>query len=105
MAIVIGKLKCYFCGIKDGVMESVCDYGIYGEVGGRIHYHMECLQMIEVSPEKYGNIMADKAIHINDLRRNNMRNCNNELEDNFKKKVAQLFRDNFERMLPSKRRA
>jgi len=101
MALTIGRLKCYFCCDKDGVLESVCDYGIYGDVGGRIHYHMECLQMVEVSPEKFGSIMMDKAIHINELRRACMK-VNKELEPVFKRKIAQLFKDNFERMMPSK---
>jgi|GEM_PF-5887420 len=101
MPLIIGKLKCYFCADKDGVLESVCDHGIYGDAEGRIHYHMECLQMIEMNPEKYGSIMVDKAILINDLRRECMK-VNKELEPVFKKKVAQLFKDNFERMMPSK---
>ena len=100
MALTIGKLKCYFCASKDGVLESVCDYGIYGDIGGRIHYHQECLQMVEINPEVHGNIMVDKAIHINELRRECMK-FNIKLEPVFKKKIAQLFQDNFERMMPS----
>ncbi|MDX1806214.1 MAG: hypothetical protein R3267_04215 [Paenisporosarcina sp.] len=100
MAFTVGKLKCYFCGEKDGVFESVCKYGIYGDVGGRIHYHMECLQLIEAAPEKYGNIMVDKAIFINESRQRCMQ-FNKELEPKFKKKINELFKHNFERMMPS----
>ena len=81
-------------------MESVCDHGIYGNVGGRIFYHHECLQMVEMEPEKFGHIVADKAININDLRKDGMK-FNEKLEGKFKRKVEQLQRNHFERMLPS----
>jgi len=100
MAFIFGKIKCCFCHEKDGLMESVCDHGIYGDVGGRIFYHHECLQMIEMSPEKYGHIMMDRAININDLRKEGMK-FNDELEEKFQKTVANLQRNHFERMLPT----
>jgi hypothetical protein len=96
---IIGKIKCCFCREKDGIMESVCDHGIYGEVGGRIFYHPQCLEMIELSPEKYGHIMADQAINVNDLRKMCLQ-FNDTLEETFQKKVEKLQRNHFEKMLP-----
>jgi len=100
MAFIIGKLKCYFCGGKDGVIHSVCDHGIYGDVGGRIFYHPECLEMVEYKPEKFGHRMMDKALHIAELRKHNIENCNKELYEEFEKKVDALHRNHFERMMP-----
>ncbi len=99
--IVLGKIKCYFCGIKDGLIHSVCAHGIYGEVGKRIFYHPECLQMVEVNPEKFGHRMMDKAIHIEDLRKESIK-CNKELHAEFQEKVDTLHRNHFERMMPKK---
>ena len=99
MAFIIGKLRCCLCGQKDGILESVCDYGIYGDVGGRIFYHIQCLQLIEITPEKYGHIMADKAIMINDR----IKECikfNDKIEKTFDEKVQKLMSNHFERMLP-----
>ena len=81
-------------------MESVCAYGIYGEVGKRIFYHMQCLEMIEVNPEKHGHIMMDKAIHINERRKECLQ-YNDTIEEQFIKKAEKLNRNNFERMLPT----
>jgi hypothetical protein len=99
MAIIFGKIKCYLCGEKDGVFKSVCEYGCYGDVGKRIFYHQECLEMVERKPEKFGHRMIDKALHINDL----VKQCikyNSNIETNFKKKIESLHRNNFERMMP-----
>mgnify|MGYP007011964212 CR=1 FL=1 len=63
MALVLGKLKCYFCGGKGGLLESVHEYGIYGEIGRRHYYHPECLQAVQIDPEKYGHSWADRASH------------------------------------------
>ena len=100
MGFVIGKLKCWFCNKKEGVLQSVHQYGEYGGVGGRIHYHQECLEMVEVSPEKFGHRLADKAIEINDLRNRNEKHFNNSIIENYEKKVASLHQSNFERMMP-----
>lgn len=100
MALIIGKIKCCFCKEKDGWIHSVCDYGIYGAVGRRIFYHPECLEMVEIEPEKFGHIMMDKAININDLRKQNINECNSNLVENFKKKVEKLHTNHFERMIP-----
>jgi hypothetical protein len=102
MSFIIGKIKCCFCGGKDGVIHSVCDYGIYGDVGKRIFYHSECLEMVELKPEKFGHIMMDKAINIDDLRKRNTNECNKNLEEEFNKKVEKLHRSHFERMMPRK---
>jgi len=101
MAFIFGKIKCYFCQEKNGLMQSVCRYGIYGDndVEGRLFYHDECLKMVELSPEKFGNIAMDKAIEINDLKRRN-RCFNNGIIENFEKKVEKLNASHFKRMIP-----
>ncbi len=96
---IIGKIICCFCATKDGVMESVCDHGIYGEVGGRIFYHPQCLEMIELNPERFGHRMADQAINIGDLRKECLKH-NDTLEEKFEARVEKLQRNHFERMLP-----
>lgn len=101
MAWVIGKIKCYFCSAKGGLFHSVHDYGIYGDVGGRIFYHPECLEMVEVDPEKFGHILTDKAIHIHELKERNIK-VNEGLEEVLKNKVEKLHRFNFERMMPKR---
>ena len=104
MALVIGKIKCFFCSGKAGFFHSVHAYGIYGDVGKRLFYHPECLEMIEQEPEKFGHILADKAIHINELKERNMdRNVN--LRKALEEKVEKLHRFNFERMMPRKRKS
>jgi len=101
MALIIGKLKCYFCGKKTGFFHAVHQYGIYGELGKRIFYHPECLEMIEVDPERFGHILANRALHIGELKTQNL-NINKELEANLNKKVEQLHLNHFERMMPKK---
>jgi len=101
MGFVVGKLKCCLCGKKDGLIRSVCAHGIYGEVGKRVYYHQECLEMIEAEPEKFGHKLIDKVLHINErIKRCERFNINN--VDNFKKKVETLHRQSFERMMPTK---
>jgi hypothetical protein len=100
MAFTFGKIKCYFCREKDGLLHSVCDYGVYGDVGSRIFYHPECLEMVQWKPEKFGHRMMDKAINIDDLQKQNISNCNKKLVENFKKKVENLHRNHFEKMMP-----
>ncbi len=103
MAIILGKIKCYFCKEKAGFMHSVQDYGIYGAVGSRTFYHPECLEMVEIDPEKFGHKWVDKAININDLFKQNREKCNIDLVKNFKKKIDKLHQNHFERMMPRKR--
>lgn len=103
MALILGKLKCFFCEKKEGVLYSVHQYGIYGDVGGRIFYHTECLEMVQLNPEKYGHNWADKAIQIDDLFEKNREKCNNNLAKDFQKKVDKLHQSHFERMMPRKR--
>ena len=102
MALILGKLKCYFCDGKDGLLYSVCDYGIYGEVGKRIHFHRECLQMIECEPEKFGHKMTDRALYINELMEQCIKRCNVHIAERFQKKVDSLHQAHFERMIPPK---
>lgn len=99
MTIILGKVKCYFCGEKNGVFQSVCNYGIYGDVGKRLFYHQECLEMVEKDPEKFGHIMIDRAIQINDLKKECIK-FNHTVEEKFKQKVEKLHTQNFERMMP-----
>lgn len=96
------KPKCVFCeGIK-GLFHSVHAYGIYGAIGKRLHYHPECLEMVEIDPEKFGHIMVDKAIYINDLKNENVRKNNSRMKKEFKEKVEKLHQRHFERMMPRK---
>lgn len=99
MALILGKIKCCFCENKSGVIQSVHHYGIYGEVGKRIFYHDKCLEMIECEPEKFGHLIVDMAIHINDLKERNLKE-NKELEKEFRRVNETLQRKHFERMIP-----
>lgn len=101
MALIIGKIKCYFCGSKDGLLQSVCGYGIYEEdVGKRFFYHQECLEMVEIDPEKFGHNMVDRAININNLRDRCVEKCNRHIAEKFKEKIEKIHNFNFERMMP-----
>ena len=102
MAFTIGKYKCYFCGRKGGFFHSVHEYGCYGEVGRRIYYHPECLEMVEVSPEKFGHIMMDKAIFVVERKKENIEKVNSKIQEEFQEKVEKLQTDHFEQMMPSK---
>jgi hypothetical protein len=96
------KPSCYFCELQRGLFHSVHDVGIYGEMGQRLHYHPECLEMVETDPETFGHIMMDKALHINELRKTDLRRINSKLVKDYKKKVEKLHQINFERMMPRK---
>lgn len=102
MAFQIGKHKCYFCEEKKGFFHSVHAYGIYGEMGKRIYYHPECLEMVEIEPETFGSIMMDKALHINELKQRNLKNHNSYIVKKHKEKVDKLHRMHFEKMMPKK---
>ena len=96
------KPKCVFCDRKNGFFHSVHAYGIYGELGERLYYHPECLSMVEMDPEKFGHKMVDKALHLNELKERNDRNCNNQIVATHEKEVAKLQQQNFERMMPKR---
>ena len=102
MAFQIGKHKCWFCEQKKGVFHSVHDHGIYGEMGKRIYYHPECLEMVEMEPEKFGHIMMDKALKINELKLECMKRHNSHIVRLHNERVEKLHRQNFERMMPKK---
>ena len=103
MGFVIGKLKCYFCKRKGGLFHSVHKYGIYAnDVAGRIFYHPECLEMVEIDPERYSHIMVDKAINIGELRKQNISKVNSNLIEWYEEKVITLHKNHFERMMPKK---
>jgi hypothetical protein len=101
MPFIIGKIKCYFCENDTGLMYSINQFGLYGQAGKRIFYHPECLEMVELSPEKFGHKMMDKALHIHELEEKNKK-INKTIPDIFKHKVDKLHRLNFERMMPKK---
>ena len=100
MALILGKVKCFFCNDKDGVIHSVCNYGIYGGARQRTFYHLECLELVETYPETFGHKMMDKAIWINEQAKRCMKNCNENIIKNFNDKIEKLHRSNFERMMP-----
>lgn len=99
MAVILGKIRCYFCNQKKGVMVSIQDYGIYGEVNQRIFYHQECLEMVEIYAEQSGHILVDKAISANELYDKCIK-YNKKIEENFRKKIERLKMKNFNRMIP-----
>ena len=100
MGFVVGKLKCCFCKAKEGILQSVHTHDIYGDVGRRIYYHQECLEIVEVEPQKFSHRTVDKAIQINDLRKANEEHYNSKIIEKYKKKVESLQKSNFERMMP-----
>ena len=102
MVFQIGKHKCWFCEQKKGVFHSVHDHGIYGEMGKRIYYHPECLEMVEIEPEKFGHIMMDKALKIADLRDECIRRHNRHIVSSYHERAERLNQQHFERMMPKK---
>lgn len=102
MPLIIGRIKCWFCKEKAGVIHSVHDYGIYGEVGKRIFYHPECLEMVQIEPERFSHQWADKAIFIGERLEENNGEFNEHIVENYQKKVGTLYRHHFERMMPRK---
>ena len=92
------RVKCYFCGKKEGFFHSVHSYGCYGDVGQRVFYHPECLNMVQEDPRKYGNNLIDKAIFINDQKDRNIKD-NKEIIENYKKQIERLIGCHFKRML------
>ena len=101
MPLIIGKLKCCFCKKNKGVLTSVHEYGIYGEVGKRIFFHEQCMEQIEMEPEKFGHINADMAIKIHDLMNKNSKQ-NECIIEQFVKNNELLQRKHFERMMPKR---
>jgi hypothetical protein len=99
MALIIGKPRCIFCGEKKGVLHSVHAYGSYGEIGKRHFYHDECLQIVELEPEKFEHIMADRALFIHELKTQNM-SYNKTIIKDHKDKIEKLQIYNFERLMP-----
>jgi len=99
MAITIGKLKCFFCDKKGGFFHSVHKYGEYGVVGGRYHYHPECLLRIQENPTGFTHMDADKAIHIQELKVKNIKD-NEDINNKYNNKIKSLKRGHFESMLP-----
>jgi hypothetical protein len=92
------KVKCCFCQSDRGMIRSVCEHGIYGEQGKRLFFHQECLEMIEMEPEKYGNINVDMAIYINNLIEVWSKKIN--LVEEFQEKLTKLRQQSFSRMMP-----
>ena len=102
MAIQFGKHKCWFCEQKKGLFHSVHDHGIYGEMGKRIYYHPECLEMVEMEPEKFGHIMMDKALKLNELKLECIKQHNKDIIKDYHRRAEELNKQHFERMMPKK---
>jgi hypothetical protein len=102
MSWFTSKPKCYFCEQKEGLMYSVHDYGLYGEAGERLYYHPECMEMVEMDPEKFGHVMMDKALKIEELKKQCIRKYNNSIIRKHEDKISRLHKQNFERMMPKK---
>ena len=97
MALILGKIKCHFCGKKNGVIHSVHAYGVYAnDVGKRTFYHPECLEIVEIYPEESGHKIMDMAIYINDLRKENIKKCNKKIIKDFKERVEKLHQNHFD---------
>jgi len=100
MAFIIGKLKCCFCKRTNGLISSVHGYGIYDtEVGKRVFYHEECLQVISECPERYSHANVDMAIQICERRERNLK-INQDIISKHNNNIKELQHYNFERMLP-----
>ncbi len=99
MAFTIGKLKCYFCKKKSGFFHSVHNYGTYGDIGKRHHYHPECLSRIQENPTTFSHIDADKAIHIQELKERNVE-ANEKINNQYNEKILKLQQGHLESMLP-----
>lgn len=95
------KLKCCFCDNRNGFLQSVHQYGIYGEVGKRTFFHQECLEEVELHPEVAGHKKIDMAININDIIEENKRD-NKKIIRAIKKKYKKLQRASLERMMPKR---
>ena len=103
MVWIIGKIKCCFCKRKTGMLYSIHSYGIYEyDMGKRIFYHPECLEIVEMDPEKHGHEMMDLALYISDMKRLNIKRTNKKIIKEHQKKVSQLHINHFERMMPKK---
>ena len=103
MALIIGRIKCCFCGKKDGVIHSVHAYGIYADdISKRYYYHSECLELVEMYPEQHGHKLIDLAIEISDRKAENIEKTNSKIIPNHVKKIEKLNTNHFERMMPKK---
>lgn len=100
--ITVGTIKCYFCGRIGGVLTSVHDYGSYGEVGLRIHYHRECLELVELYPTAFPSIMVDKVLHIEELKKDQLVDFNSKIIEKYEEKIEKAKQKHFENMMPSK---
>jgi len=102
MAWILGKIKCCFCEKIDGVISSVPKYGIYAnDVDGRIFFHDECLEVIQLDPEKYGHKVVDRAVDIQD-RMQDARKINSDIIKRYLENVKKLQQGHLERMMPKK---
>ncbi len=97
--IIIGKIRCYFCNKDEGFMHSVHRYGIYDDPAKRHFYHPECLEIIEMEPEKSGSAMMDKALHIITLKESNNDKFNEEIIPKFRASIEKLRESSFDRMI------
>ena len=103
MAIILGKIKCCFCGKKHGLLYSVYGSGIYfSDIGKRYFYHPECLELVQLSPEKFGHRIMDLAVDICDKKKHCKETFNNKIIPNFEEKVKKLKTEHFNNMIPGR---
>lgn len=104
MAFIIGNVKCFFCGKKQGFFHSCHGYGIYAdEIKRRVFYHPECLELVQMYPEIFGHRKVDRALVILDQIKKNKRQINSDIISNHEKKRQKLLDSHFENMMPSKK--
>lgn len=102
MPIFSRKEKCVFCDRNKGLFHSVKRYGMYGEVGGRIHFHPECLELTQMYPEAFGHRKVDQALEILDAIKDCKKNFNNKIISDYEAKLEKLRASHFENMMPTK---
>lgn len=103
MAWVIGKLKCALCNEASGLLHSVHGYGIYSEdIKHRIHYHPECLELIQMYPESFHSLKVDMSLEILERKKRNIKKYNSKKISEYEDKIQTLKETHFENMMPSK---
>lgn len=105
MVLIIGKIKCCFCKKKHGVMHSVHDYGIYGDVDKRIFYHPECLEIRQIYPTSFDHKSIDMAVFIVDQLKENHKETNSHIIDKYENNVRKLEVSHWDRMIPKRKKA
>lgn len=100
--LTVGAISCYFCRMIGGVFHSVHEIGLYGDAGQRIHYHPQCLELVELYPTAFPSIMVDKALVIEELKQVENEKINASIIPNYEKKIQAAKQKHFENMMPTK---